>query len=44
MLELVPGILAMMDGWLKEWANWVTVMAELAAATLRTVLYSQVPA
>jgi len=34
----------MMDGWLKEWANWLTVMAEFEPATLLTVLKSQVPA
>ena len=43
MMELlVPGILAMMEGWLKEWVNWETVMAGLAAATLLTSLKSQV--
>lgn len=42
--ELVPGILTMIDGWLKEWVNWVTVMAELAAATVLTWLNNQVAA
>ena len=36
--EVVPGIRAMMDGWLKEWENCVTVIAEFADATVRTVL------
>jgi hypothetical protein len=34
----------MMDGCLKEWANWVTVMAEFFAEMLLTVLKSHVPA
>jgi hypothetical protein len=34
----------MMEGWLKEWANCVTVMAEFAAAMLLIVLSSHVPA
>lgn len=35
----VPGILAIMDGWLNEWVNLVTVMAELGDAVLTTRLY-----
>ena len=42
--ELAPGIVAMIEGWLKEWVTRRTVMAELAEATLVTVLNSQVPA
>ena len=41
---LLPGILAMMDGWLKEWVNLDTVMAELAEATLLTVSNNHDPA
>ncbi len=43
-LELVPGILAMIDGWLKECVNVVTVIAELVDAMLFTCARSQVPA
>ncbi len=39
-----PGIVAITDGWLNEWVTRLTVMAELAAAMLVTVLKSQVAA
>ena len=41
-LVLVPGILAMIEGWLKECVNLVTVIAGFAAATVVTVLNNQV--
>jgi hypothetical protein len=43
-LVLVPGILTMIDGWLKEWAKVETVMAELVDAMVLIWLSSQVPA
>ncbi len=42
--ELVPGILTMIEGWLKECVKVVTVIAELADAMLLTWARSHVPA
>jgi len=41
MLDEVPGSLAMMEGWLKEWVNLEMVILGLAAATEDTVEKSQ---
>jgi len=40
--ELTPGILAMMEGWLKECAKVVTVIAGFVEAILLTWLRSHV--
>lgn len=41
---MVPGIFAMIDGWLNECVNLVTVIFEFADAMLVTWLKSQVEA
>ena len=42
--ELVPGIFAIMEGWLKECVKVVTVMAAFVDAMVLTCASSHVPA